>query len=820
MRTITRRELLWQGGIAVGGLVAAPLIRLAPADAAIAGGTLTKLTNAHWGLFNAEVVGGRLMRTLPFAKDPHPNPMVTVMPDLLYTSNRVKYPMIREGFYRNRSRSDTAGRGVEPFVRVSWDEALGIVADELRRVKMQYGNRAIFGGSYGWQSPGRLHGASQAMQRLLVLLGGYVYYVNTYSAPTLPVISPHVVGDASPKASAWPSLIKNSQLVVMFGYDPFVNAEVLSGDGGHLVMDFVRQLRDAKIPVVSVNPLETDTDQFLKPQHIAIRPNTDTALMLGLAHVLYTENLHDRAFLDKYTVGFDKFADYLSGKADGQPKSPEWAAPITDVPVETIRALARRMAKSRTVLMGGYPLQRAVHGEQPVWMMITLSAMLGQLGLPGGGVQIDFPSRVGAPLGTAPAVPGLTTGTNPVKDFVPVNMWTDMLLNPGKTIDYDGQKVTYPDIKLVYWAGGNPFHHAQNVNRVVQAWQRPEVTIVHEYAWTATAKHADIVLPATTTLERNDIVGTSRFIAAMPQIVPPLFEARDDFDICAALAGRLGVGAQYTEGKEDEMAWLRQFYATAQQQAKARGLAMPEFDAFWQQGYLEFSVTDAANQLVGYAEFRADPVNHPLGTPSGKIEIYSEAIAGFKYDDCPPHPTWLAPDEWLGSEKTARYPLHLLSPHPKDRLHSQLDQTRLRERYEVAEREPIWINPSDAAARGIANGDVVRVFNNRGQTLAGAVVTARTRRGVVAMHEGGWYDPLTPGQLGTLDRHGSINAVSTDAPNSKLSDGNPSHSALVQIEKYVGMPPTITAFAPPKTAVAWPLNYRARRWGDVAHPRR
>ncbi|HXX39745.1 MAG TPA: molybdopterin-dependent oxidoreductase, partial [bacterium] len=512
-----------------------------------------------------------------------------------------------------------------------------------------------------------------------------------------------------------------------------------------------------------------------------------------------TENLYDRAFLDKYTVGFDRFADYLTGKTDGQAKSPEWAAPITEVSAATIRGLARRMARSRTVLMGGYPLQRAAHGEQPVWMMIVLSAMLGQFGQPGGGIQIDFPGRVGAPLGTAPSVPGLSTGSNPVKDFVPINMWVDLLLNPGKTIDYDGQKIAYPGIKLVYWAGGNPFHHAQDVNRVLQAWQRPEVTIVHEYSWTATAKHADIVLPATTTLERNDIVATSQFIAAMQQAVPPVFEARHDFDICAALADRLGVGAQYTEGK-DEMAWLRQFYGAALQQAHARGVDMPDFDAFWKQGYLEFPVLDAANQLVGYGDFRADPVAHPLGTPSGKVEIYSEKIASFNYDDCPPHPTWIAPDEWLGSQLVARFPLHLLSPHPRDRLHSQLDQTRLRQRYEVGAREPIWIHPQDAAARGIANGDVVRVFNDRGQTLAGAVVTARTRRGVVAIHEGGWYDPLTSGQPGTLDRHGNINTVSSDAPNSKLSDGNPSHTALVEVEKYVGMPPAITAFTPPPGA--------------------
>ena len=799
MKPITRRTFLWQGGAVLGGLTAAPLLGALPVSAATDPAEVMKLNNAHWGLFTAAVVDGRVVRTLPFAKDPHPNTMVTVMPDLLYGPARVKYPMIRQGFYRDRSRSDTTRRGNEPFVRVSWDEALDIVAGELKRVKTTYGNRAIYGGDYGWQSPGKFHGAVGAIQRMFNIYGGFVYRVNSYSAPTLPVISPHVVGDAAPRGSAWPSLIKNSTLVVMMGYDPLVNTKVFSGDGGHLIMNYVTQLRDAKTPVVSVNPLTTVTDDFLKAERVPIRPNTDTAMMLGMAYVLYTENLYDKAFLDKYTVGFDKFADYLTGKEDGQPKTPEWAASITQVSADTMRTLARRMAKSRTVLMGGYPLQRASHGEQPVWMMITLSAMLGQFGLPGGGVQIDYPGSIGAPVGSAPSVPGLTTGSNPVKDFVPINMWTDMLLNPGKTIDYDGQHLTYPDIKMVYVAGGNNLHHAQDVNRVLRAWQHPEVIVVHEYAWTATAKHADIVLPATTVLERNDLMASSTFISAMQQAVPPLFEARNDFDICAALAARLGFGPQYTEGK-DEMAWLRQFYGVAAAQAQEQGMAFPDFDTFWQQGYLEFPVTSAAEQVVGYADFRADPQNHPLGTPSGKIEIYSATIASFKYDDCPPHPTWIPPSEWLGSPLTAQFPLHMLTPHPPDRLHSQLDETRLRQQYEVGAREPIWINPADAAARGIANGDIVRVYNARGQTLAGAVLTTRTPRNVVAVHEGGWYDPLNPGMIGTLDRHGSVNNMTSDTPNSKLSDGNPSHTSLVQVEKYVGTPPAVLAFTPPAGA--------------------
>jgi trimethylamine-N-oxide reductase (cytochrome c) len=807
--SLGRRQFILGAAAGLGGLmvptgVKAQLLQSAAQPFSPAG--LPNMQNysvpsvSHWGAFTANVEGGRMVSVTPFAEDKFPSPMIRAMPDLLYSPNRVQAPMVRQGFYKNRHKSDTSGRGSEPFVEVSWDEATAMVAEEITRVKKQYGNRSIYAGSYGWQSAGTFHSATASLQRLMGLMGGFVWYVNSYSAPTLPVIMPHVLGDAAPQQSAWPTILKNSDLVILIGYNPLINDEIqYGGEANHYDFEYLEQLRASGIPIVYVNPTNEDTNVYLGAEHIALRPNTDTAFMLGIANELYTKGLHDKAFLDKYTVGFDKFADYLTGKSDGIPKTPEWAAAISEIDADTIRKLAARMAKGKTALVGGYSLQRADHGEQPVWMIVTLSAMLGKFGTAGGGVQMDFPPGLGVPAGSAPAVPGLPAGANPVKDFVPINMWTDLLLNPGKTIDYDGRKITYPDIKLVYWAGGNPFHHGQDTNRVVKAWQRPEVTIVHDYNWTATAKHADIVLPATMTLERNDIVSDGRFIMAMKQVVPPAFSARNDYDIFADIADHLGQRQAFTEGK-DEAAWLRSSYETAQKAAQAKGVAMPSFDAFWAKGYLEFPEAAGADAKVAYADFIADPITNALGTPSGKIEIYSEKIASFKYDDCPPHPTWLPPSEWLGSPKARTYPLHMISGHPKYRLHSQLDNTFIRDMYEVNEREPVWINPGDAAARGIAQGDVVRVFNDRGQVLAGAVVTDRVRPSVIKLHEGGWYDPQHPGKAGTLDKHGSANTLTTDKPNSKLSEGNPSHTCLVQIEKYTAELPPISAFSPPPMA--------------------
>jgi len=801
---ISRRRFLQQSSVVMAGAAAGGLV--SAQSYGKMGGSLpnfenaTSLTVSHWGAYYAEVKGGRFTRAIPFKDYNYPTPMVQAMPDLLYSPSRIRYPMVRKGFYQNREKSDTSKRGAEPFVRVSWDEASQMVADQLKRVKTAYGNRSIYGGSYGWQSAGRFHSASGALHRLLSLYGGYVYYVNTYSAPVLPVITPHVLGDARPAASNWPTIIDNSKLIVFFGFNPLINDEIHSGgDGSNYDFAWIQKVKQAGIPIVSINPVNEDTDQFFGTERIAIRPNTDTAFMLGMAHVLYTEKLHDQAYLDKYTVGFQKFADYLTGKSDGTPKTPEWAAPITDVSADAIRTLARRMAKNRTQIMGGFSLQRAQHGEQPVWMMITLSAMLGTFGKPGGGAQINFPPGLGVPAGEAPGVSGLSAIPNPVKDFVPVSKWVDLIGNPGQTIDYDGQKITYPDIKMVMWAGGNPFHHSQDTNTLVKTWQHPEVTVVADYNWTPSAKFADIVLPATTTLERNDITASTHYLMAMKKIVDPLFEARSDFEIFADVADKLGLKDKFTEGK-DETAWLQEMYAVAQKQGTARGADMPDFQGFWDREYLNFPDAAATLNTVAYSDFIANPALNALGTPSGKIEIFSEKIASFSYDDCPGHPTWIEPTEWLGGAKAKQYPLHVITRHPKYRLHSQLDNTFIHDWYQVQQREPLWINPRDAQARGIADGDVVRVFNDRGEVLAGAVVTEQVRPGVVLMSEGGWYDPMNPNIPSSLGKHGNVNLLTMNEGDSKLSQGNASNTSLAQVEKYTGTLPAISAFTPPEEA--------------------
>jgi biotin/methionine sulfoxide reductase len=394
-------------------------------------------------------------------------------------------------------------------------------------------------------------------------------------------------------------------------------------------------------------------------------------------------------------------------------------------------------------------------------------------------------------------VPVLPQGDNPVRSFIPVARFADMLLNPSAPFEFNGRSYTYPEIKLVYWAGGNPFHHHQHIGKLRRALGRVDSIVVNEPFWTGMARHADIVVPSTLTLERNDIGGSPNdpYIFAMHQAVQPIGKSRNDYDTFSAVADMLGVGDEFSRGR-DEMDWLRFMYAEWRDRAASKGYSLPDFDGFWEEGFIE--MTSVNTRHVHLGEFRADPDAEPLATPSGKVEIFSERVASFGYADCPGHPTWLEPTEWLGSPLAQQFPLALIANNPRTRLHSQLDVGAYSQASKVQGREPIRIHPDDARKRGIADGEVVRVFNDRGSCLSGAVVTADVRPGVVQLSTGAWYDPFEPSDPDTLCVHGNPNAVTLDRGTSRLAQASVGQHALVEIERWGGPLPPITVLDPPR----------------------
>jgi biotin/methionine sulfoxide reductase len=759
------------------------------------------LNGSHWGAFEPVVVEGRVTEARPFAKDPDPSPLLQSIPDALHHHSRVTQPAVRAGWLEHGAGGARDRRGADRYVPVSWERALDLIADEIKRVIRERGNQAIYAGSYGWGSAGKFHHARTQLQRFLGGIGGFTGARDTYSNAAGAVLVKNVLGSMQAMngpGTSWKSIADHADLVVMFGGLPTRNTQVTPGGvGEHTTRGWLETVKAAGVEFCNVSPMRDDAAAFLDAEWIAPRPHSDTALMLALAHTLIVEGLHDADFVARYCAGFNRFRDYLLGDEDGVAKSADWAAHLSEISADRIRGLARKMAASRTFINVNWSLQRGDHGEQPIWAAIALAAVLGQVGLPGGGFGFGYGSMEGlAGMLQETPIPALPLGRNPIRSFIPVARIADLLLNPGQPFQYDGRDLVYPDIDLVYWCGGNPFHHHQDINRLICAWRRPATIVVHDPWWTATARHADIVLPTTTTLERDDIGASprDRFIIAMKQAIAPVGDARDDFAIFGELAGRFGTRETFTEGRST-IEWLRHIYDAARERANPRVAEWPVFDEFWRRGYLE--IPEASTPHVLFEEFRMNPDANPLPTPSGRIEIFSEKIASYSYADCPGHPTWLEPAEWLGSAAAREFPLHLLTTQPPTRLHGQMDMGRVSQRSKVAGREPMRINRDDADARGIRDDDVVRVFNTRGAILAGAILTDDIRPGVIQISTGAWYDPVEPGAIGSLDKHGNPNVLTLDKGTSRLAQGPSAQTTLVQVEKFVGEPPPVSAFETP-----------------------
>ncbi|AOW92486.1 molybdopterin oxidoreductase [Rhodococcus sp. WMMA185] len=752
---------------------------------------------SHWGMFEAEVADGDVVAAHPFVGDADPSPVLGNIAGSVRNKARITGPAVRRGWLEN-GPGPSSGRGCDEFVSVGWEELTELLANELRRVVERHGNSAIYGGSYGWASAGRFHHAQSQVHRFLNTLGGYTRSAHSYSLGATGVVMPRVVGThwkMFARSTSWKIISEHTDLLVCFGGVPLKNTGVNhGGTSDHPTRGALDALRQRGGSIVSFSPLHDDL-HGAGERHAPV-PGTDVAIMLALGYVLATEGLHDSSFLDSHCVGYDRFEEYLLGRSDGVPKSPEWAEQISGIGAAELVALARRMAAGRTMVTVTWSLQRVRYGEQAPWMGVTLAAMLGQIGLPGGGFGHGYGSMNEPGLAPVPyPLPTLPQGINPVRDFIPVSAVSDMLLNPGAPFDYDGRRLTYPDIRMVYWAGGNPFHHHQDIGRLRRALARPDTIVVHDPYWTPMARHADVVVPSTTSLERADISCTRNdpLLVAMHAAVEPYADSRDDYDTFAAVAAKLGVGEKFTEGRSSQQ-WLEHLYGQWRGHVLADGARVPSFDEFWNRGHVRMRTEE---DLILFGDFRTDPVNNPLSTPSGRIEIFSADIDGFGYEDCAGHPRWYEPEEWLSGARAQQFPLHLIANQPRTRLHSQLDHGATSQGSKIRGREPLRIHPDDAAGRALEDGDVARVFNDRGACLAGVVIDDSVRRGVVQLSTGAWYDPLDASDPDSLCVHGNPNVLTPDVGTSSLARGCTGQHVLVEIERYDGDLPQIRAFDPP-----------------------
>jgi anaerobic dimethyl sulfoxide reductase subunit A len=627
-------------------------------------------------------------------------------------------------------------RGAGQFERIGWDEALDEVARQLRRVRDTYGPASILDCSRTG-SLSMLHNARTAVFRLLSMFGGCTELWTNISAEAEVFAVRMTFGAKADYKSAGrePSDYVNSRFILMWGWSP--------GDGsfGTGTLEYLKAAKRRGARIVCVDPRVMRTSRLLADEHVFIRPSTDAAALIAMAYVIVGEGLHDQAFLDRHVLGFDEahlpsgapagasYRAYLQGGPDGIVKTPEWAAEITGIPAATIRRLAIEYATAKpAALQCGYAPGRTINGEQFHRAAYALAAITGNVGVVGGnsGVSNGATGRVG--------VKNFPYATNPTGARVASPLLAD-LLDRGKAGGYPA------DIKLIYSAAGDLFNQLPNVAKTVAAAERLEFMVVHDHFLTPTARYADIVLPATMFWERNDVhvpwAGAGHYAIFMQKALEPPAECRNDLDICAALATRLGVQG-YNDKTEE--AWLRELTSDA----------IDDFETFRERGVARLPAPEDA---VAFAREIRDPERHPFSTPSGKIEIYSMTLAAkpdpYGLGAIPPIPTWIP------ESRDARHPLRLVTPKSRARTHSIHDNQPVLAR---ADRDDLWLHPDDARVRGIEDGQRVRVFNGRGATELPVRVTERIAPGVVSIKEGAWFALDAHGR----DTHGCANMLTPD----------------------------------------------------------
>lgn len=681
-------------------------------------------------------------------------------------NDRLRYPMKRVG-----------ERGEGRFERISWEEAVNIIASEWIRIRDTYGP----GSRYVNYSTGisALMRGDRLAKRLLSLDGGYLDYYNSYSTACIRQATNLMYGTGMTGNSVRDWL--NANMIILWGHNP---AET-KFDGE--TMYYLEKAKAQGTPIVVIDPRKNDTVLRLDAEWIPLRPATDSALQDGMAYVIVEEGLQDQEFLDRCCVGFDKehmpegiepsecYLSYLTGEKDGIPKTPQWAEAITGVPAETIRSLAIRYATAcPAALIQGYGAQRHSLGEQSTRGGILLACMTGNVGISGGWAS-------GTADCTIHRQPYFPVPANPYGRRIPVFLWTDAILRGHEMDELDGVTGTRAagnqlgsDIKMILNLAGNTLiNQHSDINRtaaILKDTSKCEFIVCSDLFMTASAKFADILLPGISMLECENITMPwlyGEFLGFTNKVVEPLYEGRFEYDWLAEVAERLGLGEAFTEGRTAGE-WLEKLYEDLRQTEKE----LPDYETFKKAGIFRYQ----NNPLkIAFEKECRDPEKYPFPTPSGKIEIFSEKVYRTKYREFfPAIPRYVRPIEGPDDPLADRYPLQLIGWHTKRRCHSIHDNNKEMHRIDP---QAVWMHPEDAAERGLQDGEEVLVWNDRGKIQIPVKITDRIMKGVAALSQGAWYRPAEDG----TDLSGSINVLTSQHP-TPYARGNGQHTNLVQIK--------------------------------------
>jgi molybdopterin guanine dinucleotide-containing S/N-oxide reductase-like protein len=770
----------------------------------------------------------------------------------LYSEDRIQYPMKRVDFDPNNKDRKTENRGKSGYVRISWDEAMDIIAGEIKRIQQAHGKEAITAitsSHHNWGYVGYRFGA---FERFFNLLGHTMIFHNPDSWEGWHWGAPHMYGfywnlGCPEQSDLLQDALKNTEMIVYWSNDPDSTHGGYCGQESNIWRLWIKELG---IKQVFIDPYCNYTAAIMGDKWIAPKVGTDSAMALAIAYVWLKENAYDKEYVAKRTLGVEEFIPYVMGKKDGIPKTPQWAEEKTGVPARTITSLAREWASKRTSLScglrGGWGgAMRLAYGHEWARLMILLQAMQG-LGKPGislwgttsGGpytADFNFPgySDMDARIGSSMAAKNKIV--NPVKQRLYRILFPDAILNPpinwvgegfcGSSIEQQFIPYTYPmkghsEVRMFYRYGGSFIGTMTETNKWVKAYQSPKLEFVvnQDCWWSTETKFADIILPACTNLERNDIAqwgepgGYSadassgcnyRVIMYQQKCIEPLYDSKADYEIFSMLAGKLGLKEQYTEGKTPED-WIKAIFDITELPKRI------SFEEFKKKGYYVVPVPEDYKPNVAFRWFaegkpvdtpahgnpkKGTPKAHELSSYSGKIEFVSQSLKKHMPDDKerPPMPQWISSWEGPESELAKKYPLQLLSPHVRYSYHTHYDRKNawigdipghrtLKDGYYY---QTIRIHPDDALLRGIKNGDTVKLYNDRGSLLGVVQVTERTRPGVIHSYEScAQYDPLVPGKAGCTDKAGCVNLITPSRLLSKNAPGMAPNSCLCEIAKW------------------------------------
>jgi len=666
-------------------------------------------------------------------------------------------------------------RGEGRFRRISWEEAAAHIAAEWTRIRDAYGVGSRYV-NYGTGNCGVIRPDQLAM-RLLNLDGGYLGRYGSYSSGCASCATTYTYGDT--RSGNSPEDILNTKLLILWAHNP---AETVFS---HLLTDSILRARAAGTKVIVIDPRQSDSALTLADEWIPIRPSTDGALADAMAYVILSEDLQDQAFMDRFCLGFDEdhmpdgvpkeqnYRNYLFGGLDGIVKTPEWAAPITGIAAETIRRLARDYATTKPAcLLPGLGNQRTGNGEQTVRAMIALTCLTGNVGIPGGGAAGH------GQIATEPE-PDFPVGKSDYPGVISCFLWAKAVENgPALTRRDDhirGLDRLESSIKMIFNLASNILiNQHSDINRtaaLLQDESKCECIVVSDVFMTSSARFADLLLPAPSFLEEDNISTPwrqSHYILCNNKVIEPLFESRTEYDWLGDVARHLGLWETWSEGRTHQNQWLQHIYDALRE----KNPQLPDYAAFRRNGG---HADHAFTPTIAYADQIRDPENHPFATPSGKIEICSKALFDYGKADIPAIPSYLPCPEGPADPLTSTYPLQLIGWHSKRRCHSIHDNNP---RMEEVEPQRLWMHELDAKARNIRNGDTVEIFNDRGCIRMSVYVTARIMPGVVGAAEGAWYAPDKNG----IDTRGCLNVLTAETP-TPLSKSNPQHTNLVDVRR-------------------------------------